>query len=321
MKTYQFRIQITTPKLIQTFSIPEGVTIVGRDPEVNLVLLDPLISRRHAQITCQKEQCLLTDLGSANGTFINGLRLAPNLPAPLINGALLRFGQVESQFTAEESIEAEQGVAAEAEVPIEQFPIEVSQAVPPPSDLAGGAPPISPPPEIPARENFPPGELPIPPGLSLHSQRLLEYLPGIYHSDFMARFLGIFESILTPIEWNIDNFDVFLDPQTSPRFFLDWLANWYQITFDSTWREDQRRLLLSEAHELFSRRGTRWALARMLEIYTGAAPEIIDAAADLEPYTFKVRIPLSEGQVSRDLVTRLINLHKPAYTTFSLEFL
>ena len=70
---------------------------------------------------------------------------------------------------------------------------------------------------------------------------LLSYLPGIYHTEFMSHFLAIFEAVLFPVEWQIDNFDLFLDPGTAPRNFLPWLANWFDIVFDSTWSEAQQR--------------------------------------------------------------------------------
>lgn len=164
----------------------------------------------------------------------------------------------------------------------------------------------------------PPTDLP---GLSIYSRHLINFLPGIYHSDFMARFLGIFESIQTPIEWTVDAFDLFLDPDSSPSSFLAWLGSWYGLTFDASWSEDQRRLLIGEAHAIFARRGTRWAMARILEIYSGSTPEIIDTGDSLEPFTFQVRLALPETTANRTLITRLIDAHKPAYTTYRLELL
>lgn len=160
----------------------------------------------------------------------------------------------------------------------------------------------------------------MPPGLSTHSRRLLSYLPGIYHTDFTARFLGIFESILTPIEWNVDNFDLYLDPGTAPVGFMPWLANWFEITFDPSWNEAQRRTLLKEAHQIYACRGTRRALARVLEIYTGHKPEIIDLDEDQEPFTFTVKLPLRSGEVNRELAERIIDANKPAHTGYTLAF-
>jgi phage tail-like protein len=148
----------------------------------------------------------------------------------------------------------------------------------------------------------------------------VNYLPGIYHSEFMLRFLGIFESILTPIEWNVENFDLYLDPHTCPTGFLPWLANWFRISFDPTWNEVQRRTLLAEAHQIYARRGTRWALSRVLEIYTGHRPEIIDQGQDLDAFTFVVKLPLNKSDVNQDVMAAIIESSKPAQATYKLEF-
>jgi phage tail-like protein len=159
-----------------------------------------------------------------------------------------------------------------------------------------------------------------PPGLSLTDSRYLQYLPGIYHTSFMKRFLALFESIYTPIEWTVDNFDLFLHPATAPADFLPWLANWFDLTFDQSWDEAKRRTLLGEAHQIYARRGTRWALSRILEIYTGLAPEIDDVSDSLEPFTFTVTLPVPESDVNATLISQLINVHKPAHTSYTLSF-
>lgn len=67
--------------------------VIGRN-EGNLAIPEPNISRRHAQITCNTtgKAYFLTDLGSSNGTYVNGNRLAPNQPFPLQNGAMIALG-------------------------------------------------------------------------------------------------------------------------------------------------------------------------------------------------------------------------------------
>jgi phage tail-like protein len=136
----------------------------------------------------------------------------------------------------------------------------------------------------------------------------------------MSRFLGIFEATLVPIEWTIDNFDLFLSPDTSPQGFLPWLAGWFGLTFDSTWSDEKRRALLREAHQIYSRRGTHWALSRVLEIYTGEAPEIDDTGEKLEPFTFEVSLAQRKRDVDEGLIEALIDVHKPAHTSYKLKF-
>lgn len=52
------------------------------------------ISRRHAKITRQGEEIMIEDLGSVNGTFLNGKRLTPYLQHPLASGDEIRLGQL-----------------------------------------------------------------------------------------------------------------------------------------------------------------------------------------------------------------------------------
>ena len=53
----------------------EKITI-GRDPMSDIIFKDPEVSRRHVQFTRDGSGYLIEDLGSTNGTFINGERLA-----------------------------------------------------------------------------------------------------------------------------------------------------------------------------------------------------------------------------------------------------
>lgn len=68
--------------------------VLGRDGAADIDLPDdPLCSRRHASIEHGPEGLTITDLGSANGTFVNGGRLQPQQPWPLLLGASVRVGR------------------------------------------------------------------------------------------------------------------------------------------------------------------------------------------------------------------------------------
>jgi pSer/pThr/pTyr-binding forkhead associated (FHA) protein len=58
------------------FELAPGVTIVGRGEGCQLVLDDPLISRRHACFVVDANEITLKDLGSTNGVLVNGTRVA-----------------------------------------------------------------------------------------------------------------------------------------------------------------------------------------------------------------------------------------------------
>lgn len=308
---YIRRIIVKGPEIAETFDLKEGKTIIGRQVGTDIQLNHPMVSRNHAQVECLAKGCQITDLGSANGTSLNGKPLEANSPAPLATGATIQIGPFELTF---EQIAIEPPKPEPSPPPPEPEP---EPAAPPPEPAKPPTVPPAPPPED--------GEIPYdyskpPPGLSRTDTRYLQYLPGIYHTDFMSRFLAIFESVLTPIEWNVDNFDLYLDPKTAPPDFLPWLADWFSITFDSSWSVEQKRELLIEANQIFARRGTAWALARVLEIYTGYEPEILDLEKDQDPFTFTIKLPVTEKEVDRQLIERIVDANKPAHTSYNLLF-
>jgi len=67
--------------------------VLGRDPnQVDVVIDDPAVSRRHLRLSRRGGQVWVEDLGSANGSFIDDQRLAPGRPQRLPPGARLRLG-------------------------------------------------------------------------------------------------------------------------------------------------------------------------------------------------------------------------------------
>ena len=74
-------------------SLATGENIVGRDETASVRLDDPMVSRRHARILVSASGVLIEDLGSKNGTFINGQPVAAD-PMPLSDGTQLAFGTV-----------------------------------------------------------------------------------------------------------------------------------------------------------------------------------------------------------------------------------
>lgn len=59
-----------------SFELRAGLPLVlGRALSSDLPVLDPTVSRRHAELTIEPESVLVRDLGSSNGTFVNGTRV------------------------------------------------------------------------------------------------------------------------------------------------------------------------------------------------------------------------------------------------------
>lgn len=67
----------------------ENELVLGRDPRCDVVIPNRQISRRHARVFRQGEGIWVEDLGSKNGTFINGERVEPGHPVQLQEGDTL----------------------------------------------------------------------------------------------------------------------------------------------------------------------------------------------------------------------------------------
>ena len=94
------------PKL--TFRSESGETIshdlvdethtIGRAPENSIRLEDVSVSGRHAELVLVGENCYLKDVGSTNGTLVNG---QPAKEVQLRAGDRIRFGKVEACYECE----------------------------------------------------------------------------------------------------------------------------------------------------------------------------------------------------------------------------
>jgi len=73
----------------------EGATRVGRGEESEIALVDPSVSRAHAIVEIDGAQPVVRDLGSTNGTFVNGRRVSVEA---LRDGDELLFGNTRMRF-------------------------------------------------------------------------------------------------------------------------------------------------------------------------------------------------------------------------------
>jgi pSer/pThr/pTyr-binding forkhead associated (FHA) protein len=67
-------------------------TVIGRDPGCAIHLDDPSVSSRHARISIVDGHPFVTDLGSTNGTRVNGNLI--DTPHPLAAGDLITIGTI-----------------------------------------------------------------------------------------------------------------------------------------------------------------------------------------------------------------------------------
>ncbi len=89
------------PQPGETFPLEKVELVMGREPGVEIQIDSPGVSRRHARLSLQSGQYFLHDLGSSNGTFLNGERLGQ--ARPLKHGDQIRLGRtVTLEYQSEE---------------------------------------------------------------------------------------------------------------------------------------------------------------------------------------------------------------------------
>lgn len=75
--------------------------IIGKKPELcdGVISFNKMISRSHCKINKRGNQFVITDLQSANGTYVNRVRLQPNQPHPINNGDVVRLANSDFQVS------------------------------------------------------------------------------------------------------------------------------------------------------------------------------------------------------------------------------
>ncbi|HVS38815.1 MAG TPA: FHA domain-containing protein, partial [Gemmataceae bacterium] len=78
------------PHAGQRYPLDADGTLIGRQPDVAVYLDSLSVSRHHARVVCENGSYFIEDLGSSNGTFLNGSRMSGR--APLTERDELRIG-------------------------------------------------------------------------------------------------------------------------------------------------------------------------------------------------------------------------------------
>ncbi|MBX3441201.1 MAG: SpoIIE family protein phosphatase [Planctomyces sp.] len=91
---------------VTPFDLRSNEIIVGRLPECDIQFNSTMISRKHARLLRQDGQVILEDLGSGNGTFVNGRRINANEPITLANDDRVKFGPILTRFEADDPNQA-----------------------------------------------------------------------------------------------------------------------------------------------------------------------------------------------------------------------
>jgi predicted component of type VI protein secretion system len=133
------------------FALEGDQLTIGRDSSNEITINDAEVSRRHARLTFQGGKYVLEDLGSTNGTFVNGQRLAG--PRVLKAGEVVSFGEQIVLVFESSTFDPAATVASPRATAVPSASRPVTPPPPPPTpttDYSGnvpaGPPPMSAPP-------------------------------------------------------------------------------------------------------------------------------------------------------------------------------
>lgn len=170
------KLEITSgPDAGRTANISGDQFVLGREGNTNLVLRDAKASRRHASLRVLPDgRAELTDLGSRNGTFVNGQQVTGSIV--LKGGEEIRIGDTTMRAVAEQTQAA---APPPPPVPAQQPPPPIAPPFepPPPAQPAAPPPPIAQAPG--ARPTVRQPDAPPPPGPSASTMQRLVIQRGL----------------------------------------------------------------------------------------------------------------------------------------------
>ena len=102
-------VQIYGPDLGKKWVIDEDEIVIGRDPSANIVVDLDNVSRRHCRFANKEGKCMVEDLGSTNGTYLNDEEVVEEITLRSgdlvkVGGAIFKFlsgGNIESMYHEE----------------------------------------------------------------------------------------------------------------------------------------------------------------------------------------------------------------------------
>lgn len=155
------------PYALQQYLLDKQVVVIGRGPNNDIVIADAEVSRQHARILWHGgNDYEIQDLGSTNGTFIEGRRISS--ATPLKNGALLKLGDsIILSFHTQESLPVDEDDTPTGEIVVPPVAPPWTAA---PAPTAIQSPAYSPP-AMQANAYAPPGTGAYPPSAAMPELR------------------------------------------------------------------------------------------------------------------------------------------------------
>lgn len=142
----RFRLVVRRgPQPNQVYELNKDIITIGRDITNDITINDPEVSRHHLRLTRGAGGFTLEDLGSTNGTFINGARMTG--AKPLNNGDLIGLGETVTlgyELARPQPAPGPAGVEPEYGMPTAPGPMSRAPQSPPPQQPAGQQPSPSP---------------------------------------------------------------------------------------------------------------------------------------------------------------------------------
>ena len=120
---------------------------------------------------------------------------------------------------------------------------------------------------------------------------IIENIPGVFRGEQndptgeLRAIVGVLEATTQDLDARIRGIASFLDPDTAPVEWLDYVARWIALPWDDELPEGAKRSILAHAGEILDRRGTRAGLTTLLRALAGpgAIVDITDTTADFAP--------------------------------------
>ncbi|MEO8069763.1 MAG: adenylate/guanylate cyclase domain-containing protein [Acidobacteriota bacterium] len=118
--------------LVKTHQLKQGLTLIGRLPTCDLVLVDPSVSRHHASVRVVDTKCSLQDAGSRFGTFLNGEQIRDEVD--VLPGGTIKVGEI--LFVLEQHLPEQELLSEDHQ--ISEGPGTILKAIDPSTDASIG---------------------------------------------------------------------------------------------------------------------------------------------------------------------------------------